>query len=174
VVPLERVRRGRERAEHGVLAALGRQLDLEPADLGRGRGADPRTGRPCEHLGAEADAEGGDAALERLDEELGLAREPREVVVLVGVHRPAEDEHGVVGGRRLREPAEGDLPALEPVPGRLDDLVEDAAGDVRAVGDGEDAHRGDCSARSRGRRLEERGLARRRLDAAARRDARFV
>ena len=55
-----------QEAEQRVDAALGRQLDLVPADLGLGGRAHDRAGRLGQHLRAEADAEHRRAALEQL------------------------------------------------------------------------------------------------------------
>src|SRR4051794_29138210 len=60
---------------------------------------------------------------------------------LVGVHRAAEHEHGVVGverARRLGAPREA--PFLEPVSPCLDGVAEDARTDLLAVDDCEDVH----------------------------------
>ena len=75
-----------------------RSTGIQP-DLGLARGAHLGARRLRDQLRAQADAEERRAALEVLDEERVLAAQPRVLLVLVGVHRAAEDEDGVGGGR---------------------------------------------------------------------------
>ncbi len=141
VVPLEDRRRRREDAEHGIRLTCGCQRDVEPADLGRACRTDCGARCARKHLRAEADAEHGNLCCEDLAQELLLALEPGEAIVLIRVHRAAEDHHRVVARGRIGRSAVGHRPPLERVPTRLDRLVEDAARNGRAVVDREHAHR---------------------------------
>jgi hypothetical protein len=59
-------------------------------------------------------------------------------LVLVGVHRTAEDEHCAVGIERLRQRGfPGEAPLVESVPAFPDDVAEDAGPDLLAVDDGQ-------------------------------------
>ena len=84
-----------------------------------------------------------DALLQRLLDEGDLAPEPRVLGVLVGVHRAAEDHHGVPARRIAgRGVAVRDDPAVEVVAPLDDDALEEPAAtrDGRVVDDREDAH----------------------------------
>jgi len=73
------------------------------------------------------------------------------VVVLVGVHRAAEDEHRAVRvkwARRRRVPRQA--PLLELVPALLEHALERAGPDLLAVNDREDVHRVTLSASGKG------------------------
>src|SRR5204862_4654707 len=75
-----------------------------------------------------------------LDEERLLA-EPRMAVVLIGVHRSAEDEDGTVRVDRLgRRRPPGETPLVERVASLRGDLSEDPRPRLRPVDDREDAH----------------------------------
>src|SRR5207302_7252997 len=70
-----------------------------------------------------------------------LFPEPRVVPILVGVHRPAEDQNGAVAierARQRRPPRQA--PLLEPMTPRLDDVAEDAGPHTLSVNDREDVH----------------------------------
>ena len=150
-MPLERVDAAREGPEHTVGGPLVVQVDREPADLGPGRRPHPRSSCTSHELRAEADAERRHAGRQSPLDERHLAREPRVLGVLVGVHRPAEDHDRVpapriVGGRV----ALGDDPAVKVVTS-LDDRALEQPAPARGVGvvdDGEDAHRATVSAAS--------------------------
>jgi len=94
-----------------------------------------------DQLSAEADAKHGNVQVEQsLDEEVLLA-EPGMVVVLVGMHRAAEDEHrAVVVDRPRRRRSPGEAPLLELVPARGDRLEEHACAHGLAVDEPEDLH----------------------------------
>ena len=87
------------------LDAFGAELDAVPADLRLPARADPRAGRFCDQLRAEADAEQRKAALDQRGEKELLVSEPWVRKLLVDMHRSAEGEHRIVGsdrpGRRL-------------------------------------------------------------------------
>src|SRR5438132_9284308 len=68
-------------------------------------------------------------------------------VVLVGVHRAAEDEHGAVVVERPRERrVPGQAPLLQPVAGPGDDLAEDPGTNRVAVDHREHVHRAEGTA----------------------------
>src|SRR5262249_13231529 len=99
-----------------------------------------------DQLDAEADAEDRYVPVEQALDEQVLLAEPGVAVVLVGVHRAAEDEHGVVVvDRPRRGRAPGEAPLLEVVARGLCRPVEDAAPRVRAVKDGQDVHASNCN-----------------------------
>ena len=139
-VPLEDGRAWREGAEDGVCPPRRRELDLVPADLRIAHRADARSRSSREHLRPEADAEDRDALREHVAEECLLVCEPRELVVLVRVLRPAEDHDRAVARGTSGPSAVGNLPALEGVPALLDLVLEDPAGHALPVRHGEDAH----------------------------------
>src|SRR3990172_9044823 len=91
VVPLKRRKPLGERAEDGVALGLGEPLELVPADLRLGYAAHLRAERLGEELAAEADAENGYARVDVRTDEVVLVAEPGVAVLLVGVHRAAED-----------------------------------------------------------------------------------
>ena len=73
------------------------------------------------------------------------------VLLVVGVHCAAEDEHGAVGverPRRRRAPAEA--PLLQLVSPLGDGLGEDSRADVVAVDHREHVHRGTLPSRKKG------------------------
>ena len=111
VVPLEHRRRGRRTPSTGRRRPAGVTVDVEPSDLRRARGPDRRSGGAREHLRSQADPEDRDPGREHVGEELLLVREPVEAVVLVRVHRPAEDHDGVVVRGRIGRAPVRDLPA---------------------------------------------------------------
>ena len=98
-----------------------------------------------------------ETARERAAEEGSLALEPVEAVVLVGVHRAAEDHHRAVARGRLRLAPERDDPALEVVPRGLGDLVEDAARNTGPVRDRQHAHRATLAPSRKWRPARRRG-----------------
>ncbi len=104
-VPFEGVEALGQGAHHGVGCALGRELDLDPADLRARRGADVRSGRTGEQLAAEADAHERLTALDGVPQKVVLAGEPGVPVLLVHVHRAAEDDERVEALGRLGERA---------------------------------------------------------------------
>ena len=108
------MKRGASGASSGVLGALGRQLHLVPADL-RLAGPPRRRARSRgEYLGAQANAHQRHPASQQLAEQVLFEAKPRVLLLLVGVHGPAEAEHGVIGVRFGRgADALGDLPAVE-------------------------------------------------------------
>ena len=112
-----------------------------PADLRLRRGHHRCVGRSRKELRAEADAENRLVQVEDpLDEERLLAQ-PRVAVVLVGVHRAAEDEdRAVVVDRPRRRLAPGEAPLLEVVPTLPDDLAEHTRPRRLPVDHGEDVH----------------------------------
>ena len=63
------------------------------------------------------------------------------MLVLIGVHRTAEDEHGAVRveGTRQRRPP-GETPLLELVPARANDVPEHAGAHALPVDDRQDVH----------------------------------
>src|SRR6266566_7679895 len=64
-------------------------------------------------------------------------------IVLVGVHRAAEDEHGAVGVERLRQRRfPGEAPLVQAVPALPDNVAEDARTDSLAVDDRQYVHCG--------------------------------
>ena len=72
-------------------------------------------------------------------------------VVLICVHRAAEDEHGAVGVERLRQGRfPGEAPLVEVVPAFLDDVAEDARTDSVAVDDRQHVHCGHSTLKSVG------------------------
>ena len=111
VVPLEDrgARRAGRRARRRRRPAGVSETSSQPIS-GALAGRTARAGGAREHLRAEADPEDRDPGREHVREELLLVREPVEAVVLVRVHRAAEDHDGVVARRpdracRLRAPA---------------------------------------------------------------------
>ena len=114
------------------------QLDRKPADLRLARAEDLCAGRPRDELRAEADAEQRRAVVEQALEPAQLRRQPAVALVLVGMHRAAEDDHGV--GTLWRRAAELYRPLDELVPGVLHGVGEDAGTNARAVRDCEDTH----------------------------------
>ena len=144
-------RRGRPPRTGSSSASRG-QLDREPADLGLGRGHHRRVGGAREQLRAEADAERRQAEVEQPLQEERLLAQPRMVVVLVRVHRAAEDHHRAVGVERPRDRRPpGEAPLVEPVAALERDLAERAGAAVVAVDHAEHVHRRESS-RERGRR----------------------
>ncbi len=136
VVPLERVEAAWQHVEHRVVPGA---LDGEPTDLGGARRAHGSPGCPGDHLRAEADAEERSATLEVLRQEIVLSPQPAVLLILVGMHRAAEHEHGI--GRAARSVVERHAPGVELVSRRAHRLPEHAWADVRAVGDCQDSHR---------------------------------
>ena len=145
VVPLEDGCASRQYAQDRIGGAVSGERDVEPADLGHARRADMGARRAREHLRAETHSEDRHLVGEDLAQELLLASEPAEAVVLIRVLRATEDHHSVVARRPVRRASFRHEPALEHVPSRFDGLVEQAARDGRPVGDGEHSHRGDSS-----------------------------
>ena len=139
-VPLKGLETGRQRREQRIAAGGGLQLHPSPADLGR---AHPRHLPPRglgQQLRAEAHPEGRCARRQQASEMRLLVRQPRELGLLLAVHRPAEDEHGVgVGRRRRRRPQRRD-----PLDHLLAALVQQRSEDTAAGGvfvdDRQDAH----------------------------------
>lgn len=130
-----------EGPEQGVVFALGRHLHLVPADLGPGGAARLRPGRGREQLPAETEAEQRHVALEQLSQQRLLLGDPAVPLAFVDVHRPAEDEDGVVAeriGRRLRPLRQ--RPLVELPAGVGDRLGEDAGAGVALMDDREDPH----------------------------------
>src|SRR5437763_8598586 len=77
-----------------------------------------------------------------MEEEVLLAQ-PGVPVVLVRVHRAAEDEYGAVGIERLRQGRfPGEAPLVEAVPAFPDDVPENARTDALAVDDRQYVHQG--------------------------------
>jgi NAD(P)-dependent dehydrogenase (short-subunit alcohol dehydrogenase family) len=141
-VPLERAEARRHRADHRVVGGLGQHRHLEPADLGRPRPAHLAARRLGEELGAEAGSEQRHPAVQQFAQEHLLAREPPVLVLLVGVHRPAEGEDRVVARRVARGLGPlGDRPLIEDRAVRAERLREHAGSGVGLVDDGEGAHR---------------------------------
>ena len=124
MVPLEDGRASREDAQDRIRGAVGGERDVEPADLGRARRPDRGACRAREHLRAETDAEHRHPVGEDLAQELLLASEPAEAVVLIRVLRAAEHHHGVVARGPVRRASFRHEPPLEHVSSRLDGLVE--------------------------------------------------
>src|SRR5947199_3716639 len=100
-----------------------------------------RVGGLREQLRTQADPEHGRLQVEEsLQKEVLLAK-PGVVFVLVGVHRTAEHEHGVVGVKRTRQRRFPRLaPLLEAVPTLGNDVAEDSGPHLFAVDDGQDIH----------------------------------
>src|SRR5262249_40977535 len=88
-----------------------------------------------------ADPEQRGAEVEQpLDEHVLLAQ-PRMPIVLVGVHRAAEDEHcPVLVHRAGRRRSPGEAPLVEDVPALRRDVGEDAGADFLAGDDREGVH----------------------------------
>ena len=143
VVPLERVESLGQGRRNGIGSSGVGELDRIPADLRLGRAEDVGAGRPRDELRAEADAEQRRAVLEQPFEPPQLGAQPAVPLLLVGVHRAAEDDHGVGAFGRLA--AELHRPLDELVTAVLDRVREDARADARTVGDGEDLHTAECS-----------------------------
>ena len=131
VMPLKGVEPFGQRAHDGVVRRGGRALDGEPADLRFRRAEHFGARRPGDELGAEADAEQRGAAVEQALEPAQLRRQPAVALVLVGMHRTAEDDHRI--GTLRRRAAELDRPLDELVPGLLHGVSEHAGADARAV-----------------------------------------
>jgi hypothetical protein len=99
-----------------------------------------RAGGPGEELAAEADAHERLAAVQRLPYEVVLVHEPGMLVLLVHMHRAAEDDEsvealGCLGRRPLR-----DVPLEKLVVALADDIREEPGRAVVLVGQAEDAH----------------------------------
>ena len=141
VVPLEALEPLRESAEHGVVARFIRQLDRMPADLGLGGRPDVGMRRLRDQLRAETNTEHRYLeAEESLKQEVLLAQ-PGMVLVVVGVHRASEDEHGaVVVQRPRRRRAPGEAPLLELVAALRDRICEHPSPDVLPMDHGQDVH----------------------------------
>src|SRR5882757_3504510 len=80
-------------------AAGSRRLDVDIAhlDLAVGMRTDPAAGGPGQQLGAQAEAEEGDAGLDDLGNPVELALDAGQGAAIVGRHRAAEDHHaGIV------------------------------------------------------------------------------
>ena len=150
VVPLEGVEPRRQRRPDRIGGALVRQLDREPAHLGLGGPVDARAGGAGDQLRAEADAEERRPALELALEQAELGPEPGVAVVLVGMHRAAEDDHRV--GVLVGDAVAGDVSLDELVAGGPHGVLEDAGADVVAVREREDPHAASLSARTDVRR----------------------
>ena len=134
LVPHEPGEAARHRAEHGIGDAGLVQDDVDPADLRLVEPPHLRAGGAREQLHAEADAEHrppvGDERLEPRD----LLRDPRVHVLLVGMHRAAEDEIRVVRvdrPRRLARPREA--PLVEDVAAVADHGLEQLRPSFRPV-----------------------------------------
>ena len=83
----------------------------------------------------------GTSSADQALQEKALVAQPAVPVLLVDVHRAAEDEHGaVVLERRRRLRRLGDQPLVELVPALGDRVGEDARRGVGLVDDGEDPH----------------------------------
>ena len=82
----------------------------------------------------------GTSVVDQLAQPVGLLAQPRMPVVLVGMHRAAEDEHGVVARRAAARRSAAKLHSVEPVARLGDDGREQLRPRVLAVHDREDVH----------------------------------
>jgi len=141
-MPLESRERLRQRAEDGIVAAGLCQLDVVPADLRLWQRADPRARRAREELHAEADSEHRRPAREQLLQPIRLGAKPGMRVVVIRVHRAAEDEYRVIRLERPgRRSAPREAPFVEPVAALLDRRREELGACIVAVDDREHVHR---------------------------------
>ena len=119
-VPLQAPGDRRQAGEQRVAHALGGELDLEDADLGRGPGRDPPAERVGQELMAQADAEEGHPPRDGLADGRLLRPKPRVPVLLPDIHGPAHDPERVVAvqGRYRRAGVELDRVPAHPVGGQ--------------------------------------------------------
>src|SRR5207247_2222164 len=131
----------REATEDRVVRARVGELDGEPADLGLLQWIHRSVRRLRDELRAEADSQDRRVQIEQPLQEEVLLLQPGMMIVLVGVHRAAEDEHRAVcverTGQRL---APGKAPLLEPVAALADDVAEHARAHARAMDDCQHLH----------------------------------
>jgi drug/metabolite transporter (DMT)-like permease len=118
VVPFEGAVADAERADQRVFLAGGQQTDIAPANFRLSSWSDRRSGRPSEHLAAEADTKQWQVALKPLAEQLELRWNPRMPVIFVGHRDATHQDDGVVLRqvvRRIVQPGtpEIDLSGLE-------------------------------------------------------------
>jgi hypothetical protein len=142
-VPLEALEGGGEHAEQRIVRAFGQDSDRVPPDLRGARAAHRPAPRLCKQLRTEAGAEQRRPAIDQLGQQCQLALDPGVRLALVGVHRAAEGQHGVVAervGGRLELLCDQPLVVLHPAGGHR--LGEDAWAGVGLMHDRERPHGG--------------------------------